>query len=259
MILRLDVGTTRRKWAWLDGAAMSAPRAVLHHGAPAAWAEELEEWLSTLQSEGRSPDRIVVANVAGGTFARLLGGWSKAHFGLWPEFMTSKPAACGISNGYLRPEVLGVDRWLGMIGAWAMAPGEPACIINAGTAVTLDALTHDGQHLGGFILPGMQLMQEALYGRTGNVAALAEAEPARVEGLFGVNTAGAIEEGIALSLAALGERALDELMRHGGRTPRIVLTGGDAARLLPRLQARAELVPDLVLAGLALLAGESAT
>ena len=238
---------------------MSSPRAVLHHGAPAAWAEELEEWLSTLQSEGRSPDRSVVANVAGGTFARLLGGWSKAHFGLWPEFVTSKPLACGITNGYLRPDVLGVDRWLGLIAAWAMAPGEPACVINAGTAVTLDVVTHEGQHLGGFILPGMQLMQEALYGRTGNVAALAEAEPARVEGLFGVNTAGAIEEGIALSLAALGERAFEELVRRGGPAPRVLLTGGDAARLQPKLKARSRIVPDLVLAGLAQLAREGAT
>jgi type III pantothenate kinase len=258
MILLLDVGNTRLKWAWLDAEQMSAPRAVLHHGAPAAWAEELEEWLSTLQSEGRSPDRIVVANVAGGTFARLLGGWSKAHFGLWPEFVTSKPYACGITNGYLRPDVLGVDRWLGMIGAWSMAPDKPACVINAGTAVTLDVLTHDGMHLGGFILPGMQLMQEALYGRTGNVAALAEAEPARVEGLFGVNTAGAIEEGIALSLASLGERALEELLRRDGHVPHVLLTGGDAARLQPRLKAPARVVPDLVLVGLSLLARESA-
>ena len=72
---------------------------------------------------------------------------TRGGFGLWPEFMTSKPAACGISNGYLRPEVLGVDRWLGMIGAWAMAPGEPACIINAGTAVTLDVRVAEGDHL----------------------------------------------------------------------------------------------------------------
>ena len=258
MILLLDVGNTRLKWAWLDGAAMSTPRAVLHHGAPAAWAEELEEWLSTLQAEGRSPDRIVVANVAGGTFSRLLGGWSKAHFGLWPEFVAAAESGFGIKNAYLQPTMLGVDRWLGMVAAWHLAR-DSACIINAGTAVTLDALAADGQHLGGFILPGMQVMQEALYGRTGNVAAAAEAEPARVDGLFGVNTAGAIEEGIALSLAALGDRAIEELVRRDRRDPRVLLTGGDAPRLLPRLMHEARIVPDLVLMGLAVAARQGET
>lgn len=253
MILLLDVGNTRLKWAWLDGEEIGAPRAVLHHGAPAAWAEELEEWQLTLQSEGRSPDRIVVANVAGGTFARLLGGWSKARFGLWPEFITSQASACGVTNAYPKPAMLGVDRWLGLIGARHLEP-SPACIVNAGTAVTIDALAGDGQHLGGFILPGMQLMQEALYGRTGNVAAAAEADPARVEGLFGVNTAGAIEEGIALALAALADRAIEAIRAHDQRDPRVFLTGGDAARLAPRLRATATIVPDLVLAGLAIVA-----
>ncbi len=255
MILLLDVGNTRLKWSCLDGAILSPARAVLHHGAPSAWADELEEWQSTLQAEGLSPDRILVSNVAGGTFARLLGGWSKAHFGLWPEFVSSAESAAGIKNGYVKPGMLGVDRWLGLIGAWAMQP-KAGCIINAGTAVTIDALTGDGQHLGGFILPGMQLMQEALYGRTGNVAAAAEAEPARVEGLFGVNTAGAIEEGIALSLAALADRAVFELSTLSDPHPRVLVTGGDAARLLPRLHTKALIVPDLVLAGLAVVAAE---
>lgn len=257
MILLLDVGNTRMKWAWLEGGTLSPSRAVRHHGAPNAWAEELEEWQADLATEGLSPERIVVSNVAGGTFARLLGGWSKARLGLWPEFVTSEARQCGITNGYSTPSMLGVDRWLGLVGARGHTPG-PACIVNAGTAVTVDALAADGAHLGGFILPGMQLMQESLYGRTGNVAAAAESEPARVEGLYGVNTAGAIEGGILLSLATLAERVCEDLRVRGDGAPVLLLTGGDAPLLKACLRLPSVTVPDLVLEGLAAVAGSRA-
>ena len=257
MILLLDVGNTRMKWAWLDGAIMSPARAVRHHGAPAAWAEDLAEWQSELAAEGKSPERIVVSNVAGGTFARLLGGWSKAHLGLWPEFVSSRAAQCGVTSGYATPAMLGVDRWLGLIAAHRLAPGA-ACIVNAGTAVTVDVLAADGRHFGGFILPGIQLMQEALYGRTGNVAAAAESEPARTGGLYGINTAGAIESGIHLALSALTERACEDLVERSGGPVRLLLTGGDALHLKNTLRRPVEIVPDLVLAGLAIVAKEAA-
>lgn len=258
MILLLDVGNTRMKWAWLDGKTLSRARAVRHHGAPAAWAEDLAEWQADLAAEGRSPERIVVANVAGGTFARLLGGWSKAHLGLWPEFVGSRAEQCGVTSGYATPSMLGVDRWLGLIAAHRLASGA-ACIVNAGTAVTIDALGGDGRHVGGFILPGIQLMQEALYGRTGNVAAAAEAEPARTAGLYGVNTAGAIESGIHLSLSTLTERVCEDLVGRSGGPVRLLLTGGDALHLREVLRRPAEIVPDLVLAGLAIVATEGAS
>jgi len=258
MILLLDVGNTRLKWAWLENGHAGAARAVQHHGAPAAWQSELETWQAELEAEGRSPDRIMVANVAGGSFARLLGGWTKARFGFWPEFVTAVRSACGVTNAYARPAVLGVDRWLGMIAA-RHAGESPACIVNAGTAVTVDALAGDGQHLGGFILPGLQLMQEALYARTGNVQAAAAAESAQTNGLFGINTAAAVEQGIPLAIAALADRAFAELARRTHQTPRILLTGGDAERLRPELAHPAEIVPDLVLAGLAVFAGEART
>jgi type III pantothenate kinase len=256
LILLLDIGNTRLKWAWLENGRAGSARAVPHQAAAAAWQGELEAFQGELELDGRSADRMLVANVAGGSFARQLGGWSKARLGFWPEFVSSSDEAAGVTNAYREPEALGVDRWLALIAARAAA-ASPACVVNAGTAVTVDAIDAAGRQLGGFILPGMQLMRDSLYARTQNVQAAAEAEPAAARGIYGINTAGAVEHGIALAVATLAERVAEELERAATVPPRILLTGGDAQRLKPYLRRAAELVPDLVLAGLAVLAHEA--
>jgi type III pantothenate kinase len=253
VILLLDIGNTRLKWAWLEDGRAGPARAVQHHGAATAWQAELEEWHAALEAEGRSPERILASNVAGGAFARTLGGWSKARFGFWPEFVTATASACGVTSAYASPAALGVDRWLGLIAARDAGEGS-ACIVNAGTAVTIDALDAGGRQLGGFILPGLKLMTDALYSRTQNVAPAAAAEPPAARGFFAVNTAGAVELGPLLAVASLADRAVTELMRAGGAEPRLLLTGGDAERVQRHLLRPASLVPDLVIAGLAVLA-----
>lgn len=258
MILLLDVGNTRLKWAWLEDGRAGPARAVQHHGAATAWQAELEGWQAALEAEGRSPERILASNVAGGPFARTLGGWSKARFGFWPEFAAVTASAHGVTIAYATPSALGADRWLGLVAARDAGEG-PACIVNAGTAVTIDALDAGGRQLGGFILPGLKLMEDALYSRTQNVAPAAAAEPPAARGFFAVNTAGAVQLGPLLAVAALADRTVTELMRAGEAEPRLLLTGGDAERVQPHLLRPASHVPDLVIAGLAVLARQSSS
>lgn len=249
MILLLDAGNTRLKWAPLVDGRLGAVQAVAHRDAPD------DEWQRALAGSGR-PARVLVANVAGAAFGAALADWARAAWGLAPEFVATTRVAGGVVNAYANPAGLGVDRWLAMIGAWRATRG-PFVVVSAGTALTVDAVDAAGRHRGGFIVPGLAMMRDALYSRTGGIAAAAALADAAREGIFGVNTAGAVEQGALVAHAALAERAAAELERLAGAAPRRCLAGGDAERLRAWLAPGWELVPDLVLQGLAAVAAET--
>lgn len=77
--------------------------------------------------------------------------------------------ACGVTNSYAKPTNLGVDRWLTLLAAHARFPNKPILIIDAGTALTIDVLTKDGLHLGGWIVPGFELMVESIVNKAPKV------------------------------------------------------------------------------------------
>jgi type III pantothenate kinase len=248
MILLLDVGNTRVKWAWLEELSLAQAGAVAHDAMHTTWYAEIE-------ADGRAPERIVVSNVAGTTFEQAATAWAQARFGLRPEFITASETAFGIRNSYARPAALGVDRWLGMVAAWATVQ-RPTCILNVGTACTVDALDAHGRHLGGLILPGALLLQESITGlieTTEPAAGLAHAAPLANPLLPSLAQGGPLL-GIYLMLAATAERSIVEVERQTRELPRVVLTGGDARLVQPHLRYAAEFIPDLVLAGLAIAA-----
>lgn len=246
MMLLLDIGNTRLKWGSLQG-TLSAQGAIVHRDRKAT------EWLAELPAADPAPERILAANVAGPVVAHAIGEWSLARFGRRAEFLLATRAAGGVTNAYAHPEALGVDRWLAMIGAWQRVRGPLACIA-AGTAVTIDAVDGGGQHLGGWILPGRQLMAESLRHGTADIVRGTALAPPVTSGDFGVNTAGAIDTGIWQTLSAGASRAVQLLERSGRCSPAVFIGGGDAAEIASRLEMPATLAVDLVFEGLAVLA-----
>ncbi len=250
MKLLVDIGNTRAKWAVLADGRLDAPGAVVHRGRPAA------EWTAALDAIEGPFEAILVANVAGPTAVHALGEWSLRRHGARPQFQRSGRAAAGIENSYDHPETLGVDRWLGMIGAWGRVQAPLVCI-TAGTALTIDAVDAGGHHLGGLIVPGYDLMVEALLHRTSEIApGVAVAAPSSA-GIFGRNTAAAVDRGACHALAAVAERAVRSVA-GGGALPHVFLGGGDAGRIAGLIDLPHERAPDLVLEGLAILAGAGA-
>ena len=148
---------------------------------------------------------------------------------------------------------MGVDRWVAMIGAKAEFRGG-LCIVDAGTAVTIDAIDKNGNHLGGQIIPGLALMGNALRSEASDIST-AKRTP-RVPGpgmsMFASNTDSAVQSGAVNAICGAIDRAA-KVLRSEGYRARIVLTGGDASRILKQLGDKVLHRPNLVLQGLAFM------
>jgi type III pantothenate kinase len=242
MTLLVDIGNTRVKWALAEGTALGEDAAAEHGGNLAACLEA--SWARL-----RRPRRMLVANVAGDTAGAVLTGWALGRWGVTPEFLVAAEVACGVRNAYAQPGQLGPDRWAGLVGAWFLYH-EAVCVVDCGTAVTLDVLSDEGEHLGGLILPGLAMMRGALVTGTRGVRPAGEVEVA----LLARNTAGAVAGGTLYALVAAVDRIAADVSAEAGHPVRLVLTGGDADTLRPLLAGRWSHHPELVLQGLAVIA-----
>ncbi|HUO80452.1 MAG TPA: type III pantothenate kinase [Steroidobacteraceae bacterium] len=249
MTLLVDAGNSGVKWARLADGQLAGIGAVTHRGV------EPEAWQARLAALAPAPRRVLVANVAGPAFEARFRSWAARQWRLTPEFPAASAERLGVRNAYVRPDALGIDRWLAMLAAWRAA-GVPLLVASAGTAFTVDLVDGEGLHRGGCIVPGERLMREALHAQTSGVAAAALLDRAVVDGAFGVNTAGAVQQGARLALASLVDRAARVLEAAAGVAPRIFVAGGAAAEIAPLVTRAVELAPHLVLEGLALVAAE---
>ena len=136
-----------------------------------------EQGLAALTSRlPRRVDTVLVSNVAGTSFATRLSGVVGMHCDVDVHFARSEREACGVTNSYRQPRRLGVDRWVAMIGA--RAEFETTClVVDAGTAVTLDAIDGSGRHLGGQIIPGVRLMAASLASETSDIPVVQRSAP----------------------------------------------------------------------------------
>jgi type III pantothenate kinase len=245
--LLLDVGNSRLKWGVLEGGNLRRTGHIPQD-------RIRDQGLGVLTSRlPREVDTVMVSNVAGASLATRLSGVLGMHCGCDVHFARVERSACGVTNSYRQPRRMGVDRWVAMIGAWSEF--RTAClVVDAGTAVTIDALGDDGVHLGGQILPGVALMTSALSESTSDIATTRTRLPRQSRGLdmFASHTDGAVVHGALNAVVGAAERARRALQQEG-LDPRVILTGGDASRILGSLDEEPTHRPHLVLQGLATL------
>ena len=246
----MDIGNTRAKWAVLRSARLSAPRAQAHRAGRADFA-------ALVRAAPRDVERVVAVCVMGQKFERALAAAVRARFGVRTEFVRSSRQAAGVRNGYREVWRLGADRWVGVIGAHALAGTRPALVVSIGTALTVDVVTGDGRHLGGAIAPGPDTMVSSLLSGTQGIrrrARGARAGGSRSRSLFASDTASALDAGAAFAAAAFIDRARLEARAALAAQPLLLLSGGAARALRPYIKSPFRPVPDLVLRGLAVLA-----
>jgi type III pantothenate kinase len=263
MLLLIDAGNTRVKWALLPD---SAPHGDSALGAWIASGSVARAEVRQLADAWRELafDRVLLSNVAGvamrAELEQAVLGASRTAPAL--EWFASVAELAGVRNGYRNPAQLGCDRFASVIGAHALFPDRPLIVATCGTATTVDAVTADGVFIGGMILPGLGLMATSLARNTAQLPQVAEtlvvSEP------FADHTDAAIVSGCIAAQAGAIERAIAAHSLHdqsGARPARngvqCVISGGAAGLIAPHLSAPWKKVDNLVLIGLQRAAGET--
>ena len=254
MILVVDAGNSRIKWAYAGPAgcmAIETERAgSAYYGNPRERAASLAGLLDSTWCAHPSPTRALVSNVGGDEVEGVLESWVQRHWQIGPEFVCSQASGWGVVNAYERPASLGADRWVSLVAGYNLIK-DACCIIDAGTAVTIDGVTRGGHHVGGVIMPGLSLMRRSLLEQTSKIRC---ADGAGEPGL-GTDTGEAVASGTAFALMAGIERAVAEVEGALGSLAATLVTGGDADFIGASLSTEIKVEHDLVLKGLAIMAG----
>jgi len=238
MIVDIDIGNTRAKWR------LSAGDEIIECGVIDT---QCESWSALAALRSHRPGRVRVSNVAGEAVAQRIRGIAAKAFGVDAEFALACESVGKVVSGYEEPERLGIDRWLAILAAWELF-GKQCVVVDAGSALTFDFIDARAAHLGGYIVPGRQMMIDALFGGTSGV----RVNSSQVLGTdHGQNTDSAVQNGCFAMTLALVDKIILEANEEQGSI-NMVLTGGDAELLLTQLPNTVVHKPDLVLDGLAL-------
>ncbi|AWL10919.1 Pantothenate kinase [Saliniradius amylolyticus] len=159
--------------------------------------------------------------------------------------------AFGISCAYESPSALGIDRWLAILGA-GCGRHRAYAVIDYGTAITCDFVDAERNHLGGWILPGVNSMRGALVQTTQNVAAR-KTGWSRME--VGQNTMDCVDAGCLSAAQGIIYQAREFCRRHFADFE-VILCGGDAEQFWRKNPDVCDFQPDLIFKGMALFMPE---
>ena len=239
MKLLLDLGNSRCKYAVLNPDAPDEYDALAYYDG-----RRLEAIVSVLEKY-EAADRVVLCSVLGQEVNDQLQQWLAANKPGEFYFLDTSVRCFGISIGYEDPSTLGADRLAALIAAHDQFQGS-TCIVDCGTAVTVDVLDQGGIHRGGIIFPGVRSMHAALLADTdmdvdhdaGHLVMPAN------------STRDAIYTGCLSAVAGGIVRIVHTMQGDNHPFDQVILTGGDAEFLLPLLSQNLIHKPHWVLEGL---------
>ena len=242
MILVLDCGHSRLAWGFAGEHGWAAQGTVANQEIGTL---ALRNWQNL-----QRPMRVVGINVAGEAMRVRVEG-QLTRWRMMPRWLMATEEACGVRNRYTLPSQLGADRWAALIAARTRAVQElfppPCVVVNARTAITVDAIDAAGVFRGGVVLPGLNLMLQALAANTS-----LRIPPGRYED-FPLNNADAMMSGSVQAVCGAIEQMRGRL-GGDGTAVKCFLGGGAAGEIAPHLTAPVEVVDNLVLEGALALA-----
>ncbi len=258
MKLLIDAGNTRCKWALMSDAGELQCDGILD-------AAQLDA--ARLPPAFSEADAIWMANVAGEQTLQLLQQMLEP-LGLPIQQLQVSEVYQSLRNAYEPVQQLGIDRWCALIAAWqslqTSASGTACLVINAGTALTIDAIAHN-TFIGGLIVPGMRLQTQALAQLAFSQARYStlDEHPIVSQGKlaeFPNNSIDACWSGVIQSLIGAIQRQYAYLQARTQSEIICLLSGGDAAIIavqLAREKIPYRIEPHLVLQGIYLLGRQS--
>jgi type III pantothenate kinase len=249
MLLCIDIGNTNITLGLYQGETLG-PRwrlATDHDRMPDEFALQI---LGLLQMAGLSPTDVDGAAVAS-VVPPLTGKWlDVCRTSLRCEpLVVDAGVRTGVRVRYDDPKAVGADRVVDAVAAFRMY-GGPAIVVDFGTATTFDAISADGDYLGGAIAPGISIAAEALFSRA---AKLTRVEITRPPSAIGRNTTHSIQSGLLFGNVGLVEGMVDRFRRELGGQAKVIGTGGLAELIARETPVIEILAPWLTLDGLRMI------
>ena len=250
MLLAIDVGNTNIVLGVFEGPSLV--RSWRLHTQRERTSDELGLLVDGLFAHASiDPSRIdgvamssVVPPLTGTTVAMIARYFHMAAFVVDPTQNTGMPIL------YDSPSEVGADRIVNAIAAldqFGTTPGRPMIVCDFGTATTLDAISANGEYLGGAICPGVTISADALFQRAARLPRIDVRKPASV---IGRTTVGAMESGLFYGYVGMVEGLVRRMTGELGGRAICVATGGLATVIAPETALIEHVYPDLTLQGL---------
>lgn len=260
--LLVDAGNSGIKWSLLDGGQLSKMQSCQYkkHSSIDAYFGILEEQLKTSKVDG-----VVMVSVLGDDFIEVTKKYTH-QANLKFINVESITKLVSVKNAYTEPHKLGADRLVAMVAAYHSDQNKASIVIDSGTATTIDAVDSKGQHLGGLILPGLDLCSQSLLEKTEQLASFNENYQSSEPNIFSTNTKQAIASGSLYGLAGAIENICVKIEEEiqlrvspnakNKTIVRMLICGGSAEKLLPYLPAKVIHCDNLVMHGLKIISEE---
>ncbi|PCJ15126.1 MAG: hypothetical protein COB04_13675 [Gammaproteobacteria bacterium] len=246
MKLLVDIGNTRIKFALWDSGVIGEMQALAHGG------DVRTSLLAMAEDLPAGVDQIMVAAVAGKKVLADLEEALSLSASAEVLFAKTEREFQGLINSYEDPSRMGVDRWLAMIGALGRSE-SPVCVVDCGSAITIDVVSRDRIHKGGYIVSGLQLAERSLLSKTEDIIVKETVSLGDVS--WGTSTEQAVQMGGMMMVTDFIRSCLGRVIEQEGGLSTLVLTGGDAESIGSHLGVEFIFAPLLVLEGLALSQG----
>lgn len=273
MIFLVDIGNSRIKWAAYQSGAIEPQKAMSY--TEEDYSEIIARLVQNWTTSDSQASRILVSSVASEEVNQEFKDAIWDRLELEPEFLATARSYQKLKNGYARPYELGIDRWLNMVGAYSLNQDSSKkasfCVIDCGTAITIDAVELNAvgsKHLGGFILPGLTLMEKSLLENTQKIKTTVKSsgfinnidklrKPNKEDYFFANNTKYGIIGGVYYAVVAYIENIISDLDHIFNDNYNIYMAGGDAEHIIAMLNmnynrklAKVELSQDLIWRGM---------
>jgi type III pantothenate kinase len=222
MLLTVDIGNTNITLGLFRGAELAAAwrLATDHERMPDEYGLQA---VGLLGHKGFSPADLTGCAMAS-VVPPLTGTWRAAcetYLGQKP-LLVDAGVKTGVRIRYEDPKAVGADRVVDAAAAHNLY-GGPACIVDFGTATTFDAVTGEGDYLGGALAPGITIAAEALFLRTAKLPRVDLSPPPAA---IGRNTVHALQSGLIFGYVGLVEGMVQRFRRELGEGTKVIGTGG---------------------------------
>ena len=251
MLLVIDIGNTNTVIGVYDGRHLVKDWRIRTERRTTE--DEFNILASNLFSEGNISSKKIQKTIISCVvppMVTILDSFCRKYLGHAPHWVDAMSAASILPIRYKNPSEVGADRIVNAVAAF-LKYKTSLIVIDFGTATTFDAISEQGEYLGGAISPGIMIASEALFMKASKLPRVEIFVPP--EGVIGKNTASSIKAGIIFGYAGLVDGMVRRMKIEMQTTPRVIATGG-LAELMYQVSETIEVVePALTLEGLRII------